>query len=108
MDPMLLELLKGMRTDISEMRQVQTEQGAVIAEVKIGYQQHHQRSLYNEELVKATREDSKKMFESLQSEINPIKTHVAAWGGVAKGLAIIGSLATITAAVVGLIKFLGH
>lgn len=88
------------------MREVQTAQTTILAKVESGYDQHHARSLYNEELVKTTRDDSKKMFEALRAEIEPIKKHVAAWGGVAKAFALIGTAGTILGGTLALIKFL--
>lgn len=35
---------------------------------------------------------AEKNIETLQKEMNPLKTHVAAWGGVGKGLAVLSVL----------------
>lgn len=106
MDPMLLEFLKGLKEDISDMRETLSAQSVVITKVEAGYDQHHARSLHNEELVRTTRDDSKKMFEALRAELEPIKRHVAAWGGVAKAFALIGTAGTILGGALALIKFL--
>lgn len=103
---MLLEFLRSLKQDISEMREDVQSQGVVLAKVEAGYDKHHARSLHNEELVKTTREDSKKMFEALRAEIEPIKRHVAAWGGVAKFFALVGTAATVLGGTLALIKFL--
>lgn len=112
---MLLELLKGLKADITDVRETVQHQGIILTRVEIGYEAHHNRSLHNEQVAKTAREDSlaarndaKKMFDALQAEISPLKSHVAAWGGVAKAIAVIAAVGSVATAIFGAVKFFAH
>lgn len=105
MDPLLSEILQEMRLDIKEQGKELAEAIRVLTEVRIGYHEHHRRSLSNEELVKITRQEAEEKMKAIQAQIEPLKNHVAAWGGVNKTLLVLGTIAGIVASGVALIKF---
>lgn len=66
------------------MEQLDERLGRIEADLN----EHMRRSLANEEANEHTRQQ----IDLLRQELAPLKTHVAAWGGVAKAVTIMGSL----------------
>lgn len=65
--------------------------------------EHMRRSAAAEEANRLTRQE----LALMRSEIEPVKAHIAAWGGVAKALGILGGAAGLLAGVYNLYKLVG-
>lgn len=78
--------------ELNAIKGVQAEQHLIL-------QEHMRRTAANEAIlavVKETQDDQRKFFTT---EIEPLKKHVNMWGGVGKALTVLGTLASIAAAV---------
>jgi hypothetical protein len=97
MDDMMRDFLNRLDAKIEKVSETQAEHGVLLAEVKVGYDEHHRRSLANEQMV-----------QELRKEIAPIKSHVAAFTGVKSAVQFSGVLASLALALFTLWKHLGH
>jgi hypothetical protein len=108
MDDMLRDLLGRIDAKLDKLDSRVDDQGQTLVRVEAGYHEHHRRSLSNEEMVKLTREESKRMYQKLQAEIAPIKAHVAAFSGAGKALQLFGTIAALAVALIAVWKHLAH
>lgn len=67
--------------DLNRIHERLSELGADMREVKTDLRHHIKRTEQNEAALGL-----------LRAEVSPLKVHVAAWGGVGKALAVLGTL----------------
>ena len=77
----VLEALERIEERLDSMESIQKLHGTMLEE-------HVRRSLLNEEHIKIAREEHK----ALVAAVEPLRMHVAAWGGVSKALTVLATL----------------
>lgn len=101
------DLRQEVRDDITEVRReqrdlnkAQADHNSILARQQVILEEHMRRTATNEEQLQLQRELVEQNVQELRTEISPLKTHVAMWGGAAKVLTIIGALGGLAVAVV--------
>lgn len=87
----LKEAIEKIDSKVDKLDDKLSDQGVILAEQKVVLAEHQRRSLANEENVQMLRE-----------EFKPVEKHVQIVNGVFK---IIGFLATVSGAVIAVVKF---